>query len=160
MGRKNVEICEPWQRIVEYPDNHLNDFCLFQDLDERWHAIGIMGTGTWESEVSLFHSSSSDLFSRFENHEPILVQNPPDGLRPQKHAPFVVIRDGEYHMFYRRPWGTIMKLVTSDPYCWDGIGEVVFEDLLVDGLVVDYQDVDQSLSPAGGGFRGWKLPVF
>jgi len=121
-------VAGPWRRIVEYPQNHLNDFCLFRALDGRWHAIGIMGTGTWASELSLFHSSGEDLRSRFENHAPLLAEVPPEGLKPQKHAPFVVIRDGVYHMFYRRPWGTILHLRSEDPARWSGLGQVVFEE--------------------------------
>lgn len=106
----------------------MNDFCIFRDREGIWHAIGIMGTGTWDSERSLFHSSSPDLDRPFRNHEPLLVESPPAGLAPQKHAPFVVERNGVYHLYYRRPLGTILRACTEDPWRWPGLGEVVFQE--------------------------------
>lgn len=117
-----------WRRIIHYPGHHLNDFCIFRDRDGVWHGIGIVGTGTWDSERSLFHSSSRSLDAPFENHEPLFVANPPGGLAPQKHAPFVVEREGTYHLYYRRPPGTIMLVRTDDPWRWEGLGEMVFEE--------------------------------
>ena len=118
----------PWRRIIHYPKNHLNDFCIFRDREGIWHGIGIMGTGTWDSERSLFHSSSPSLDEIFENHAPLFEENPADGLAPQKHAPFVVEHRGTYHLFYRRPIGTIMVVRTNDPWQWDGLGEMVFQE--------------------------------
>ena len=119
----------PWFRIVEYPKNHLNDFNVFHARDGRWHAIGIMGTGTALSEVSLFHSSGPDLHSRFENHPPLLVANPSDPkLSPRKHAPHVLYRGDTLHMFYRRPGGTIMHVRGRNPFEWDGLGDAVFTE--------------------------------
>ena len=123
---KTPTITSDWTRIVEYPKNHLNDFCLFRNAEGIWHGIGIMGTGTWESETSLFHCSCRDLLGRYAIHPPLLTENPP-GLPPQKHAPFVIERRGVYHMFYRRPPGTILRIKSTDPHRWDGPGELVFE---------------------------------
>lgn len=126
-------ITSSWTRVVEYSRNHLNDFCLFQDNDGIWHCIGIMGTGTWESEQSLFHCSSKNLFGPYKKHEPLLTDNPvavkgsTDNIRPQKHAPFVIEKDGMYYMFYRRPWGTTLCLKSANPFEWSGLGDVVFE---------------------------------
>ena len=69
-------IASDWTRIVNYPDNHLNDFAIFQAQDGTWHAFGIMGEGSFDTEVSLFHCSSPDLFGTFEHHEPILKETP------------------------------------------------------------------------------------
>jgi len=126
-------ITSPWRRIVEYPDHHLNDFCVFLDLQGIWHVMGIMGTGTWDSEQSFFHCSSPTLFGPYTKHSPLLTKNPvaetgkTENLSPQKHAPHVIIKDGIYHMFYRRPSGTILHLSTGDPQQWIGLGEIVFE---------------------------------
>ncbi len=116
-----------WRRIIEYPQNHLNDFCIFRDLDGLWHAVGIMGTGTWASEQSLFHSVSGCITGEYRNIAPILEENFPDGERPQKHAPFIIEKSGVYHLFYRRPPGTIYHLETTDPLIWKGLGNPVFE---------------------------------
>jgi len=124
---KTPVIASEWVRIVEYPGHHLNDFCMFRDGRGRWHAVGIKGTGTWASEQSLFHAVGTDLSRRFENCADLLVQRPPEGTAPQKHAPFVVFDGALYRMFYRRPKGTILHLATADPDRWDGLGEVLFE---------------------------------
>jgi hypothetical protein len=117
-----------WQRVVEYPDHHLNDFCVFQDEDGYWHAMGIMGAGTWRSEQSLFHCVGRDLRAPFVMREPILTQTPPLPLAPQKHAPFVVYHGGLYHLFYRRPPGTILHLTSTRPDVWTGPGDLVFSE--------------------------------
>lgn len=127
-GTPAPTIIPRWRRIIHYPDNHLNDFCIFRDRDGVWHGIGIIGTGTWDSERSLFHSSSPSLSEPFESQEPLFVENPPDGLAPQKHAPFVVERNGVYHLYYRRPPGTIMLVRTGDPWRWEGLGDLVFKE--------------------------------
>jgi hypothetical protein len=133
MTKKPI-IRSKWARVVEYPDNHLNDFCIFQDLRGKWHLMGIMGTGTWESEQSLFHCSSDDLYGPYDKHSPLLTakpcptSDPSSNHRPQKHAPFVVENNGMYHLFYRRPWGTILRIESDDPYTWNGPGKLVFEE--------------------------------
>ena len=128
---KTPVIASDWTRIVEYPDNHLNDFCMFRDLAGTWHCTGIMGTGTWESEQSLFHCSCRELLGAYEIHPPLLTEVPATGsggnTAPQKHAPFVVEKAGVYHLFYRRPPGTILRVKSADPSKWTGLGEVVFE---------------------------------
>ena len=119
-----------WTRIVEYPDRHLNDFCLFRALDGRWHAMGIMGTGTWDSERSLFHCSGSRLHGKHEKHSPLLARlerGPTSNDAPQKHAPFVVIRDGTHHLFFRRPPGTNLLLRSKVLRRWPSCPEMVFE---------------------------------
>jgi hypothetical protein len=124
-------VASGWTRVVEYPANHLNDFCLFRGVDERWHAIGIMGTGTWASETSLFHCSSPDLLGQYAIHEPLFVyleQGPTTNAAPQKHAPFVVVADGLHHIYIRRPWGTNLHLVSPDVFHWPATPEVVFEE--------------------------------
>ena len=95
-----------------------------------WHGIGIMGTGTWDSEQSLFHCSAGDLLSSFDQQAPILTMNPtgPGNTHPQKHAPFVVHHAGVYHLFYRRPPGSIFYARSNDPNIWPDLGEVVFEE--------------------------------
>ena len=118
----------PWFRIADYPENHLNDFCLFRDRDGRWHLIGIMGTGTWKSEQSLFHCSGSALRSRFTIHPPILTESPAPGLPPQKHAPFVVWHAGFYHLFYRRPPGTNLVVRSKRLDQWPGLGVELFAE--------------------------------
>lgn len=126
-------IASDWVRIVEYPENHLNDFCLFRGLNGTWHAIGIMGTGTWSSEQSLFHCSCDVLLGNYTRHPAILTDTPVPGdtpfgnVAPQKHAPFVMVRERTYHLFYRRPTGTIMCVRTTDPFAWKGLGDFVFE---------------------------------
>jgi len=120
-------IASPWQRIVYYPRHHLNDFCLFRDADQRWHALGIKGSGTWASEQSLFHAVGNTLEEPFENLPDVLVDRAPEGVAPQKHAPFVVLAEGTYHLFYRRPNGTILVLRSDDPFQWSGLGDPVFE---------------------------------
>ncbi|MHC4603549.1 MAG: glycoside hydrolase family protein [Planctomycetota bacterium] len=130
---KTPTITSSWTRIIEYPQNHLNDFCIFQDNDGIWHCIGIMGTGTWESEQSLFHCSSKNLFGPYGKHPPLLTENPvatkdsTTNTRPQKHAPFVIEKDGIYYMFYHRPWGTTLCIKTKNPFKMSGLGDVVFE---------------------------------
>ena len=127
-------ITSDWFRIVEYPGHHLNDFCLFRDKGGVWHAIGILGTGTWASEVTLFHSSGTSLHEPFVNHSPIfrgmpkwISEKTSKNTAPQKHAPFVVFHEGVYHMFYRRPNGTNLRVRTQDPMCWPNEVEFVFE---------------------------------
>ena len=129
------EVASDWFRIVEYPRNHLNDFCLFRDQRGIWHAIGILGTGTWASETSLFHSTGKHLRERFENHPPLFETMPrwiggrrSQNAAPQKHAPFVVFHDGLYHLFYRRPSGTILVVRSPDPFRWPDEVELVFEE--------------------------------
>ncbi len=129
------EIASEWVRIVEYPEHHLNDFCLFRDLAGAWHAVGILGTGTWKSEQSLFHSTGASLSERFENLPPLFTHLPAwVGSRrswnraPQKHAPHVIVHEGTYHLFYRRPPGTILVVRSTDPRTWPDEAELVFED--------------------------------
>ncbi len=121
-------IASPWYRLIDDPDHHLNDFCVFQAADGQWHALGIMGTGTWQSERSLFHWTGVDLRSPFVMRSPILQETPARPAAPQKHAPFVVCRDGIYHLFYRRPPGTILHLQSAHPDEWIGLGETVFAE--------------------------------
>ncbi len=121
-------IASEWIRVIDYPENHLNDFCIFQDTDGIWHSMGIMGTGTWASETSLFHCSSTNLLEPFRTHKPILTTPPPAHLPPQKHAPFVVFHEGYYHLFYRRPPGTILVVRSADPFDWPDPGIPVFEE--------------------------------
>lgn len=120
-----------WVRVADYPGNHLNDFCLFRGLDERWHAVGIMGTGTWASETSLFHCSSAGLRGKYESHEPLLVDLERGATRnaaPQKHAPFVVVAEGTHHLYFRRPPGTNLHLASKDVFRWPATPDVVFEE--------------------------------
>lgn len=124
-------LVSPWTRIVEYPGHHLNDFCLFRGQDDRWHAIGIMGTGTWASETSLFHCSSTNLLGPYEHHPPLLTeleQGPTTNDAPQKHAPYVVWREGRYYMFFRRPFGTNLLVTSPDAFSWSKVPELVFEE--------------------------------
>jgi hypothetical protein len=124
-------IVSAWTRLVEYPANHLNDFCLFQALDGRWHAIGIIGTGTWASETSFFHCSSATLYGQYEKHPALLSdleQGESKNSAPQRHAPFVVVRDGSYYMFLRRPQGTNLLLKSDDTYHWPRTPQVLFEE--------------------------------
>ena len=126
---RTPEITSEWKRIVYYPDNHLNDFCIFKDKEGIWHAMGIMGSGSALSEVSLFHSTSTNLLSHFENHNPILTELPKDStLSPRKHAPHVIWHDGYYYLFYRRPGGTIVMTKSKDPNKWDSLGTEVFTE--------------------------------
>jgi hypothetical protein len=134
-ARRTPRIASDWFRIVEYPDRHLNDFCLFRDEQGTWHAIGIMGTGTWASETSLFHSTGKGLRERFENRPPLFEAMPrwvggrqSRNAAPQKHAPFVVFHDGLYHLFYRRPGGTMLVVRSPDPFHWPDEVELVFEE--------------------------------
>jgi hypothetical protein len=120
-----------WTRIVDYPHNHLNDFCIFRGLDNRWHAIGIMGTGTWESEVELFHCSCGTLQGRYDIHPPILKdvkQGNTVNVRPGVHCPFVVVHEGVYHLYFRRPWGTNLHVTSTDTFVWTLEPELVFEE--------------------------------
>ena len=119
-----------WKRVIYYPKNHLNDFCIFRDQeDSLWHAIGIMGKGSSCSEVSFFHSTSPDLLTPFTNHDPILTQViKGKGLSSHKHAPHMIWYNGYYNLFYRRPGGTIVKTKTKDPNVWDSLGEDIFSE--------------------------------
>ena len=124
-------VCSEWTRIVECPANHLNDFCLFQDLKGRWHCLGIMGTGSWSTEVSFLHGSSVRLPGRFELHDPILTEldvGDTVNCRPQKHAPFVVTRENLYYLFFRRPPGTNLMLKSNDLFHWPKSPVIVFEE--------------------------------
>ena len=128
-NRQRPVLDGPWQRLVEYPGHHLNDFAVFRACDGRWHAIGIMGNGSALSEVSFFHSSGPGLAAKLENHPPLLEAHPPDvSLTPRKHAPHILYRGDTLHMFYRRPGGTIMHVRGRDPFEWDGLGEEVFTE--------------------------------
>ena len=133
--RRTPQLASDWIRIVDYPDRHLNDFCLFRDRQGTWHAIGIMGAGTWASETSLFHSTGRSLRERFVNRQPLFETMPrwvgnrqSQNAAPQKHAPFVVFHDGLYHLFYRRPGGTIVVVRSADPFHWPDEVELVFEE--------------------------------
>lgn len=123
-----------WRRIVETPNHHLNDFCLFQDAEGWWHAIGIRGQGTWESETSLFHFAGRSLDAPFEEQAPLFAGMPridgdgPESAAPHKHAPFVVRDGGQYHLFYRRPPGAILRVTAADPFNWPDEAELVFEE--------------------------------
>ena len=124
------KITSAWTRIIEYPRNHLNDFCLFKGLDGRWHAVGIMGAGTWASETSLFHCSSAELYGPYAKHPPLLAglaQGKTQNAAPQKHAPFVVVRNGIGCMFLRRPPGTNLLVTSPDGFRWTSDPVVVFE---------------------------------
>jgi len=127
-------ISSQWRRIVEYPDNHLNDFCLFEDGEGTWHCIGIMGEGTWKSEQSFFHCTGKSLRESFTIRSPMLtgevrvVSGRSRNRAPQKHAPFVVYHDDMYHMFFRRPMGTNLHIRTRNPYDWPSNAELVFEE--------------------------------
>ncbi len=132
--RRTPTIVSGWFRIVVYPRHHLNDFCLFRDHRGRYHAIGILGTGTWSSERTLFHSTGASLDKRFTNHEPLFNGMPQwigtprsTNNAPQKHAPFVVHHEGIYHMFYRRPNGTNLHVETRDPMKWPNRVRLAFE---------------------------------
>jgi hypothetical protein len=128
-ARRTPVVASPWRRIIEYPEHHLNDFCLFQDAKDLWHAIGIMGTGTWDSKRLLFRSVGRSLTDRFTNLDPVLAQPPPaPAIAPQKHAPFVVLYEGTYHLFYRRPPGTILHVRSADPARWSDLGAEVFAE--------------------------------
>ena len=121
----------PWTRIVEYPENHLNDFCIFNGPDNRWHVIGIMGTGTWDSEISLFHCSSRDLYGPYRIHPPLLkdlAKGRTQNDAPQKHAPFVFVKHDTCFMFLRRPMGTNLLLKSNDPFQWPTEPRVLFEE--------------------------------
>jgi hypothetical protein len=126
-GCRRPKIAGPWRRIITSPTRHLNDFCLFRDADGRWHAMGIVGTGSWASEQSLFHYVGDDFDRLFEALPDVLPQLPAAGVAPQKHAPFVVLHEDRYHLFYRRPRGTIMHCVSANPYEWPDLGRVAFE---------------------------------
>jgi beta-fructofuranosidase len=134
-GALTPTIISDWLRIVEYPENHLNDFCLFRDQSGLWHAIGIMGTGEAQSEVRFFHSTGESLRRHFTNREPLFEGLPTwigerrsSNLGLRKHAPFVVYHDSEYHMFYRRPNGTNLHVRTRDPLRWPNRVELAFEE--------------------------------
>ena len=128
-------IASDWFRIVEYPQNHLNDFCLFRDQSGLWHAIGIMGTGDAKSELSLFHSTGQSLCRQFTNRQPLFEGLPAWIGQPRssntslrKHTPFVIYHKGEYHMFYRRPNGTNLHVRTRDPLRWPNRVDLAFEE--------------------------------
>jgi hypothetical protein len=127
----NISLLTPWTRILSHPHHHLNDFCLFQARDQSWHVIGIQGSGTWASETTFFHFSSQSLFGPYQEHPALLAQleqgasaNP----APQKHAPFIVARENHYQMFFRRPPGTNLRLVSPHLDQWPAVPEVVFEE--------------------------------
>ena len=128
--KHDIEISK-WTRIVDYPHNHLNDFCVFKGLDTRWHAIGIIGTGTWESEISLFHCSCDTLDGRYDVHEPLLAdveQGNTSNDKPGVHCPFVVVHEGMHHLFFRRPWGTNLHVTSPDCFNWSLVPELAFEE--------------------------------
>lgn len=125
-------IASPWTRIVEYP-TRLNDFCLFRDGRDTWHCIGIIGD-TWEAEQAFFHSTGVSLPRPFIRQPMLMTAMPAwvgsrrsDNKRPQKHAPFVIFHQGLYHLFYRRPPGTILVARSRDPFHWPDEVELVFE---------------------------------
>ncbi|HOJ38879.1 MAG TPA: hypothetical protein PKX93_02435 [bacterium] len=126
---KKPSLSGPWVRLISYPDHHLNDFCLFQDKEGLWHALGIMGEGTWESEQSFFHATGHHLLAPFQRQPPVLMVRPTGNVSPQKHAPFVVYYKNHYYLFYRRPPGTILRTVSKTPWSWPEPGEVVFEEV-------------------------------
>jgi hypothetical protein len=146
-------IASDWFRIVEYPENHLNDFCLFRDQSGLWHAMGIMGTGDAKSELRLFHSTGESLRRRFTNREPLFEGLPEwigeprsSNMSLRKHAPFVIYHENDYHMFYRRPNGTNLHVRTRDPLRWPNRVELAFEQqdardsciIRVDGVFYHY----------------------
>ena len=125
------KLAPSWTRIVEYPENHLNDFCIFRAPDDRWHCIGIMGTGTWASETSLFHCSSRDLYGPYQIHPPLLADLARGMTRndaPQKHAPFVFVKRDTCFMFLRRPPGTNLLLKSNNPFHWPTEPDILFEE--------------------------------
>ena len=141
-------IASPWTRIVEYPTG-LNDFCLFRDRQDTWHCIGIMGA-IWEEEQSFFHSTGASLSRPFTKQAMLMTAMPTwvgsrrsDNNRPQKHATFVVFHQGLYHLFYRRPPGTILVARSPSPFRWPDEVELVFE-------AGDARDV--CIVPIGGRF--------
>ncbi len=120
-------IASPWRRIVELPDHHVDGFCLFRDHGRTWHCIGTRGGGTWESERSFFHFTGRDLTQRFTRNAAVLTAEPAPPTAPQKGGACVVEDAKAYHLFYRRPPGTILHVASPDPYHWpEGSAEEVF----------------------------------
>lgn len=119
-----------FKRIIQYSGNHLQDFCLFKALDQTWHAFGIFGNGSIESEISFFHNSSSSLYGEYKKHNLILTNTETGNTQnraPHKYAPFVMEKDGVYFLFYTRPNGTNMYVKSPDLYEWSNKPEIIFE---------------------------------
>ena len=126
-------VTSEWTRIAEFPDNHVGDFSIFRDALGTWHCLGTMGTGRRKTELTFFHCKSRRLLGPYEPQPTLLPWAPrfgPDSgenLSPQKRAPFVLRKDGIYHMFYTRPPGTLMHVTARDAAGWNDLGRVVFE---------------------------------
>ena len=127
----SVRLISPWTRLIEYSENHLNDFCLFRGLDDRWHCIGIMGLGPGRARHHSSTVRAPTFTARTEYHPPLLsdlAQGATSNVAPQKHAPFVVIKDSTYYMFFRRPPGTNLLVNSPDTFHWSKEPVVVFEE--------------------------------
>jgi len=104
---------------------------MFNGPDGRWHAVGIMGTGTWASETSFFHCSSRELHGPYGKHSPlleVLSQGNTQNAAPQKHAPFVLVKGSTCYMFFRRPPGTNLLVTSTDTFQWTADPVLVFEE--------------------------------
>ena len=92
-----------FQEVYSMPGRYLNDHCLICH-NGVWHLFGIVGATRPSpdaplEEVSFAHATSADLFA-WEAHPDVMHKT---GEWPEERAvcaPFVIERDGVYHMFY------------------------------------------------------------
>ena len=75
--------------------------------------------------------TSPKLYGPYRKHPPLLAELARGNTlnaAPQKHAPFVVVKDGVCRMFFRRPPGTNLSVASTDAFQWTGDPVLVFEE--------------------------------
>jgi len=116
-----------------------NDHTVLKGRDGRWHAFGIThpqpppGANVHEAEWLSFHAASpvgnlKDHLREgaWEDLPKILPPEERPGEIRENHAPFIVERDGVYHMFYGP--NPIRLAVSEDLFHWEPRGAVFSQD--------------------------------
>ncbi len=135
-----------------------NDHTFVKDPEGRWHAFGITGPETpknHEAEWQAFHIVSEpgpvgDLMNReaWTEHPKVLPASERPGERKDLWAPFVVERNGLYHMFYGPC--EMRRAVSEDLFEWRPRGAVFEQEGHArDPWIVDIGDLWHMVYVAG-----------
>jgi len=122
-----------------YEDWVPNDHTIVKGPDGRWHAFGIThpappaGAGVHEAEWMAFHAAAGPgalgenlRDGAWEDLPKVLAPASRPDERKELYAPFVIERDGVYHMIYGP---TDMRLATStDLFDWTPQGALFTQD--------------------------------
>lgn len=115
-----------------YDDWVPNDHCVLKGPDGRWHAFGIThpaveGCAIHEGEWLSFHAVAPPGRLRevlrdgaWKDAPKVLPPSERPGERLENHVPFIVLRDGVYHMLYGPK--EIRLALSTDLYHWEPRG--------------------------------------